>query len=185
MSTVRTDDAEVLYVGTLETRKNITSLVRGFELVRSRAPLPVRLLLVGKTGRGAGEIRRLVRASQFAGDISLEGYVSNERLDALYARAAVFCYCSLYEGFGLPILEAMARGVPVVCSDIPVFHEVGGAAAFYVRQLEPSAIAEAIEQVLTDRDLAAGLAAEGRLRASMFSWDNSARALAAVFDELV
>jgi glycosyltransferase involved in cell wall biosynthesis len=163
----------VLAVGTLEPRKNLGRLIEAW----SRLPSDVRsshtLALVGPSGWELDEVLAPVRAAK--DDVRLVGFVADDDLAALYERCAAFCYPSLYEGFGLPVLEAMQAGAPVICSNTSSLPEVGGDAVAYVNPLEPDEIARVLERVLGDPDERARLAAAGRERAQRFSWDDTAR----------
>jgi glycosyltransferase involved in cell wall biosynthesis len=112
------------------------------------------------------------------------GYVPPGDLPALYAGAACFVFPSVYEGFGLPVLEAMAAGAPVVASRVGAIPEVAGDAALLVDASRPAALAEAIEAVLSDGALRAGLVERGRIRARAFSWEATARRTLAVYEEV-
>jgi len=160
-----------LAVGTLEPRKNLERLLAAW----MRLPAHVRdahaLALVGPRG---WEGDAIMRAAEGAGAHVL-GRVSDEDLAALYAGCAVFAYPSLYEGFGLPVLEAMSAGAPVVTSTVSSLPEVAGDAAILVDPLDTDAISDAIARVLTDPALAQRLAEDGRRRAGAFSWEHTAR----------
>jgi glycosyltransferase involved in cell wall biosynthesis len=117
-----------------------------------------------------------------ADDVRPLGAVGPERLEALYAAASVVVTATRFEGFGLPVLEAMARGVPVACSDLPVLREVAGNAATYLRPEDPDSVAAAIRTALADAER---LRAAGRERAARFSWAAAARATAEVYERAV
>jgi glycosyltransferase involved in cell wall biosynthesis len=108
--------------------------------------------------------------------------VSASDLDAVYRGAVAFCYPSLYEGFGLPVLEAMARGVPTVIADVSSLPEVAGDAALRATPSSVRSLAEALERILTDRDEADRLAEAGRERAALFSWEQTARMTLRVYE---
>jgi glycosyltransferase involved in cell wall biosynthesis len=171
----------VLFVGTLEPRKNLVRLVRAYRRVAATG-LPHTLVLAGGMGwHGSELLRELALAGP--GEVVLTGELSRPELDALYRGAACFAYPSLYEGFGLPVLEAMARGVPVVASTGSSLPEVAGEDAIAVDPGSVAEIADAIRRVLSDADLAAGLAARGRRRASTFSWEETARRTLQIYEK--
>jgi glycosyltransferase involved in cell wall biosynthesis len=174
------DRPYVLAVGTLEPRKNLERLIGAWR----RLPVPLRdkhtLALVGPRG---WDDERILAAARGA-DVRLLGRVSDAELRALYAGCAAFAYPSLYEGFGLPVLEAMAAGAPVVTSSVSSLPEVAGDAALLVDPRDEAAIAGALERVLTDPALADDLRARGRARAAEFSWERTARATFALLASL-
>ena len=162
----------VLAVGTLEPRKNLPRLVAAYsrlgEDLQARHPLAV----AGRTGWETGET---FAALQSLGDRCTRlGYVSDGQLAELYRRCAVFCYPSLGEGFGLPVLEAMAAGAAVVTSSVSSLPEVGGDAVEYADPHSTESIAEALRRVLEDERLRASLRARARVRALEFSWERFA-----------
>jgi glycosyltransferase involved in cell wall biosynthesis len=165
------DRPYVLAVGTLEPRKNLERLIAAWASMGDDARGDHVLALVGPRGWDAAPILDAARAA----GARLLGHVSDEQLRALYAGCACFAYPSLYEGFGLPILEAMAAGAPVVTSNLSSLPEVAGDAALLVDPRDPRAIANAIGRVLGDPALADDLRARGRDRAREFSWDRTAR----------
>jgi glycosyltransferase involved in cell wall biosynthesis len=173
----------VLFVGTLEPRKNLVRLVRAYRRVAATG-VPHGLVLAGPLGWHHESLLREI-ALEGPGEISLTGALPSEDLDALYRAAAAFVYPSLYEGFGLPVLEAMARGVPTVASSSSSVPEVSGDAALGVDPRSVREIASAIERVLTDLDLADRLAARGRARAERFTWDETARLTLEVYDHVL
>jgi glycosyltransferase involved in cell wall biosynthesis len=163
----------VLFVGTLEPRKNLVRLVRAYRRLAARGA-PHRLVLAGPMGWRPQELMREL-AAPAPGDVVLTGRVSDADLDALYRGAAAFVYPSLYEGFGLPVLEAMARGVPSVVSIAGSLPEVAGEAALPVDPRSTAGLAEAMERIVNDRELAERLRQSGIARASRYSWEETAR----------
>jgi glycosyltransferase involved in cell wall biosynthesis len=163
----------VLFVGTLEPRKNLVRLVRAYRRVAANG-LPHALVLAGPLGWHHESLMREI-ALRGPGEIVLTGRLSDEELDAVFRAADVLAYPSLYEGFGLPVIEAMARGVPTVSSTTSSAPEVAGDASLLVNPRSVSEIAGAVESVLTDVDLADRLASRGRARAERFTWDETAR----------
>lgn len=164
----------VLCVGTLEPRKNHVRLVQAFERL-SESFADVHLVIAGSEGWGSAGIRQAVRASQASARIHVVGPVSSNTLDALYRSATVFAYPSLYEGFGLPILEAMAAGAPVLTSTTSSMPEVAGDAAVLVDPRSVTAIRLGLERLLGDAALRDRLSAAGRERESRFTWEKTAR----------
>lgn len=180
---LRAENPYVLYVGTLEERKNLPNLIRGFTLTRRQKCAPLRLILAGKPGKGFERIQAVIEASDCKASIEITGYVSRERVIQLYRAANVFIMPSLHEGFGLPVLEAMSAGAPVVCSRAGSLPEVGGDAAEYFDPLSPQAIAAALTKVLGSESLRSEMRRKGLERAKLFSWDECARRYCEVYKE--
>jgi glycosyltransferase involved in cell wall biosynthesis len=170
----------VLAVGTLEPRKNLERLIAAWGRLPPALQDSHTLALVGPRGWDDAPILSAARAA----GAQLLGGVTDDELRALYAGAAAFVYPSLYEGFGLPVLEAMAAGAPVITSNVSSLPEVAGDAALLVDPRDEAAIAEAIERVVTDPTLADDLRARGRPRAAAFSWARTARETLAVLSGL-
>lgn len=172
----------VLFVGTLEPRKNLVRLVAAFERAVREAALPHHLVLAGNRGWKTEALERAIETSPLRGRIHRVGYVPDSDLPCWYAGAALAAYPSLEEGFGLPPLEAMACGAPVVTSDCSAIPEVVGDAAVTVSPRDVDALAQALRRVLTDSALAADLRAAGRQRAGLFTWEAAARRYRAVYE---
>ncbi len=177
----------ILSVGLLQPRKNLPRVVDAYALLRERRPdLPHHLVIAGKVGWGVELLRERVRKIQCRlrkSAVHFAGYVADEDLPALYSAADVFVYPSLYEGFGIPPLEAMACGTPVVTSNVSSLPEVVGDAALMVNPLDVEAITAAMEQILTDTTLRQTLTARGGKRAREFTWERMARQTVAVYRE--
>jgi alpha-1,3-rhamnosyl/mannosyltransferase len=172
-----------LHVGTLEPRKNILRLLEAWELLGElMAERPV-LVLCGGYGWRTRALRRRVEAAVAAGWARHPGYVTSGQLAALYRHAAVVVFPSLYEGFGLPAIEALDAGAPLVCSDIPALREVADEAALYAPADRPDLLAAQIHRALTDADERQRLIEAGRARRAAFSWPDSARRTLAVWRE--
>ena len=171
----------VLYVGTLEPRKNLVRLARAYRRVAASG-LPHALVLAGPIGWHHQPLLREI-ALPGPGDIILTGALPAEDRDALYRGASVFVYPSVYEGFGLPVVEAMARGVPTVASTTSSLPEVTGDAALGVNPRSVAEIARAIESIVADPETARDLAERGRRRAERFSWDETARLTIEVYEK--
>ena len=173
----------VLFVGTLEPRKNLVRLIPAYRRVVEAASLPHTLVLAGPLGWRAQDVHREL-AVPGSGKVMLTGRVVAGDLDALYWNADAFCYPSLYEGFGLPVLEAMVRGIPVVCSNASSLPEVAGDAAILVDPRSIEQLAEALTRVLSDDRERARLGTAGRARAEDFSWERTARETLEVYQSL-
>jgi glycosyltransferase involved in cell wall biosynthesis len=164
----------VLAVGTLEPRKNFPRLVEAFAALPAELQRAHPLVVVGRSGWGGGETMSALRS---LGDgARILGAVSDAELAALYERCAVFCYPSLAEGFGLPVLEAMHAGAPVLTSDRSSLPEVGGDAVAYADPTSVEEIAGGLEALLSDPNARAELSRRGRERAAHFTWASSAGA---------
>ncbi len=159
----------ILSVGAIQKRKNVARLVEAFEAVDRSW----RLVLAGSNGFGAEEIAGRVAQSPARNRIVLTGYVSPEDLAAWYARASVFAFPSLDEGFGMPVLEAMAAGIPVVTARSSAMPEVAGDAAVLVDPLQTGEIAAALVALTENGDLRSEMSRKGRERAAGFSWEKA------------
>jgi glycosyltransferase involved in cell wall biosynthesis len=172
----------VLSVGVIQRRKNTGRLVKAFE----RIPRGWRLALAGASeGYGAAEELRAVEGSPRRGDIDVLGHLSAAQLDALYARARIFAFPSLDEGFGMPILEAMARGVPVITSACSAMPEVAGDAALLIDPLRVDDLSSALLRLAADESLREEMIRRGRARARGFTWDSAVAKTWAVYDKVV
>jgi glycosyltransferase involved in cell wall biosynthesis len=167
----------VLAVGDLRAKKNLRRLVGAWRALR-REGLEQRLVLAG-ADTGEGDALRALAGGE---SLEITGYLDDARLDALMRGADVLAHVSRYEGFGLVVVEAMARGVPVVAARATALPEAGGDAAVYVDPLDDAAIAAGLRDALSRRE---ELAAAGRTRASELSWERTAKATAAVYRELL
>lgn len=170
----------LLFCGSLEPRKDVPTLLRAFAKVPG-AREHYRLIFVGGDGRASPEVFALVRALGLSEAVVFQGYLGLEQLRALYSAAALFVLPSLYEGFGLPILEAMACGTPVISTNPSSLPEVVGDAGLLVPPGDPDALAGAMGRVLEDIDLAADLRRRGLERAKRFTWEETAARTLAVY----
>jgi glycosyltransferase involved in cell wall biosynthesis len=171
----------VLFVGAIQRRKNVRGLVRAFE----RMPGSWRLTLAGAAdGFGAAEELHAVETSPRRSDIDVLGYVTHTELEALYRRARIFAFPSLDEGFGMPVLDAMANSVPVITSQRSALPEVAGDAALLVNPDDPEEIASALVRLASDEALCEDLARRGRERALQFSWEATLQKTWGVYREL-
>ncbi|HZU79409.1 MAG TPA: glycosyltransferase family 1 protein [Acidimicrobiales bacterium] len=170
----------IVAVGTIEPRKDLPTLVRAFDRLAGARP-DVALVIAGGEGWGVEPLDEAVHRSSFASRIVRTGYVPDDVLARLLAGAAVLAFPSLYEGFGLPPLEAMAAGVPVVATAAGAVPEVVGDGAVVVPVADPDALADGLASVLDDDDRRAALVAAGSRRAAQFSWESCAAGLAALY----
>lgn len=164
----------ILYIGSLEVRKNLQRLLTAFASVRD-AGLPHQLVVVGAAKWRTSPIFHTVETLGLQKEVIFTGFAADADLPALYSGADLFIFPSLYEGFGLPPLEAMACGTPVITSNVSSLPEVVGGAAITVDPNDTSAIAKAILHILNDADTAEQLRQRGFQRAAQFSWTRTAR----------
>ncbi len=176
------DGPFVLYVGNIKPHKNLERLIEAFHLVRRGGFERLRLLIIGDQISKFPRLRRAVDRYKLHKHVRFLGYVPYDTLASLYRLATVFVFPSLYEGFGLPPLEAMASGTPVVAANSSSLPEVLGDAAVLVDPYSPAAIAEGLTRVLSDADLRNRLREMGLARARTFSWEESVRKVKAVYE---
>jgi len=173
-------DPYFLYVGTLEPRKNLARALRAFARVARRLP-EHRFVIVGQRGWKYGEVLREALRKDSSGRVVLAGYVPEAELPALYAHATAFVYPSLYEGFGLPVVEAMACGTPVLTSRSSSLREIAEGAALLVDPRDEDEIARGLEWLALDEGLREELRRRGLERAAQFSWDRTGRETVAAY----
>lgn len=174
----------LLFVGTLEPRKNLQGLLDAYDLLKARGVAPPPLVIAGGTGWRTEELDRSLVARRGRGDVHLLGYVSDDDLPGLYREAMALILPSHYEGFGLPVLEAMASGCPVIATDRGGIPDVAGDAALLVEPT-PTSIADAIQRVISDPLLRDRLRTRGSERVLQFTWAKSGLALRSVVEEAV
>ena len=164
----------VLFVGTLERRKNVTALVEAF--ARLAVDFDLQCVMVGKPGYGFGEIKSSVDRQTCRDRYVLAGFVTDEELALLYSQAELFAFPSSYEGFGTPLVEAMCFGLPIVASCIPSTKEVAAEAAIYYGDPQDhAALTATMAEVLGNPELKCGLGLRGKQRSGQFNWGNLAR----------
>lgn len=176
----------ILYLGTIEPRKNISGLIRAYEELRRQGNRfnGLQLVLAGAKGWKSRGIYKAWQKSEYKNDIKFLGYISQKEKEVLYAKAKVFVYPSYYEGFGFPPLEAMTYGLPVICSNVSSLPEVVADAALMINPFKPIEIMEALELILSDEKLRENLINKGYQRASEFSWEKTAQEYLRLFQEL-
>ncbi len=172
-------DRFILFVGTREPRKNLRRLIEAFALLSDNDP-GVKLVIVGASGWLTSDLAPLVQSHGLSNRIVFMGYVPDDDLPHWYQAATVFCYPSLYEGFGLPVLEAMACGVPVVTSRTSSLPEVTGDAALLADPTDVRGLASALQSVLADDARRQAMSEAGIARSHVYSWEQTAAATLAV-----
>jgi glycosyltransferase involved in cell wall biosynthesis len=161
----------VLFVGTIEPRKNVDTLLDAWHMIRPDVRDAFDLLIIGATGWGSERTLQRLKA----GGVRYRGYVDERELPGITAGASAFVYPSLYEGFGFPVAQAMACGVPVITSNNSCLPEVTGDGALLVDPRSPVEIASALDRILTSPSLAAQIGGEGRRRAENYRWSRCAQ----------
>lgn len=162
------------YIGTVHPRKNVHRLIAAFDQFKSATGAPHQLLIAGRFAWQSGEVRDAFRAAKHQTDIHFLGYVNDDDAAKLMGAAFACTYVSLFEGFGVPVLEAMHCDVPVITSDVSSLPEVAGDAALLVNPVSVSEIADAMRQLWQDGHLCQELIANGRLQRQRFSWQKAA-----------
>lgn len=170
-------DKFILHLGTIEPRKNIEGLVAAYDHFRDQNSdqADVKLVIAGGQGWKCEQIYKAIQDSKYTNDIILTGYVENQDKVALYNLAEVFAFPSFYEGFGFPPLEAMACGTPVICSFASSLPEVVGSAAILVDPYNSTQISQALNMLISDKNLQNSLISKGIARAGQYSWQRTAR----------
>jgi glycosyltransferase involved in cell wall biosynthesis len=175
----------VLYVGNIKPHKNLERLIDAFDRVRRKGFDHLRLVIIGDQISRYQGLRRAVHRHKLHKHVRFLGFVSPETLAVLYRLASVFAFPSLYEGFGLPPLEAMASGTPVLSSNVSSLPEVLGDAALLVDPYSAEAIADGLAQLLSDEALRATLKARGLAKAKQYSWEDSVRRVHEIYNEVL
>ncbi|MDG1949847.1 MAG: glycosyltransferase family 1 protein, partial [bacterium] len=165
-----------LVVGRLEKKKNVSTLIRAFELFKSRRGLgdPYELVFAGEPGYGFGAIKQYLQNVKAKESIKTLGFVPDEDLAKLMSAATGYMFPSWYEGFGIPNLEAMACGTPLITSDIPAHREVVGDAGLFASPSEPEQWAQALGRLVQGDGLGDQLVEKGKRRVQQFSWEKTA-----------
>ena len=174
-----------LFLGTLEPRKNIIRLIEAFIRLKQEGNVETRLVITGRKGWLYKEIMEKIQQSPFSQDIVFTGFIDDEDLPFLYSGAEMFLYPSLYEGFGLPVLEAMACGTPVITSNLSSLPEVTGEAGILIDPLKVEEIFQAMEKLSADKELREELQKKGLERAKLFSWKRAAKETLELYKEML
>ena len=179
------EDEFILFVGTIEPRKNLITLLRAFAEILKNTELRPQLVIAGQEGWLVGETLNYVHSEGLSERIKFTGYITDRDLRALYASCAVCVYPSLYEGFGLPPLEAMACGAPVIASDVPSLSETVGKAALLVPPTDVQKLAQGIVEMLGDEQKRVYFSRAGLEHASQFTWERTARLTWEVYSKAI
>lgn len=179
------DRSYMLFVGTLEPRKNLRRLLQAYATLDSSIQAKYLLVIAGGKGWGNQDMVTLIRELRIENSVRLTGYVNDEMLATLYQYALFLAMPSLYEGFGLPLLEAMSFGVPVLTSSCSSMPEVAGDAGFLVEPLNIDSIAQGVAKLLTDERYRNSLAVRAKSNAARFGWEKAAKEIMEVFKQAV
>lgn len=184
-----------LFLSPLETRKNICRLISAFESFKEKVKkepkkIPsnlenIQLVLVGKAGSAFSKIKNKIKKSLYKKDIILTGYVPPEDVNALYEGAKIFLFPSLYEGFGLPVIEAMAKGVPIITSNLSSLPEIVGENALLVNPYSIQEITQGIIDLLTNEELRKKITSQAIERAKQYQWEKTAQETLNLYQELI
>lgn len=175
----------ILFVGTIEPRKNLVALLRAFAEVLRATDLRPQLVIAGQEGWLTGETMNYIESEGLVNRVKFTGYITDEDLRALYASCSVCVYPSLYEGFGLPPLEAMACGAPVIASNVPSLSEAVGQGALLVPPTDVQQLADAIVEMLRDEAKRAHFSRTGLQHASQFTWERTAKLTLDVYKKAI
>lgn len=176
------NDRFILFVGTFSPRKNLYRLIKAFKLLKEEYAIPHKLVIVGEKGWKFNRETELLRHEKVAEDVVFPGYIPDEDLPFIYNIADITVYPSVYEGFGLPVIESMACGTPVALSSSSCLPEIAGDTALYFNPMNEKDMAEKMYKLLTDNLLYNEIKAKGLKRAKMYSWDKAAGELLDVFE---
>jgi glycosyltransferase involved in cell wall biosynthesis len=180
-------DTFILYLGTLEPRKNVDGLIRAYASWREREPDAPPLIVAGGKGWYYNQIFELVESLNLTETIRFPGYIPQEELPLWYNATSLFVYPSHFEGFGLPVLEAMACGAPVITSTVSSLPEVAGreGAARLVSPTDDEALAQAMAELMAQADLRASMSERGLVQAAKFRWEKTARETVAIYQKVL
>ena len=164
-----------LYVGRLEKKKNTPALIEAMSLVRENNPeIKEKLVLIGNASFGFDEVKYVIEEFDLNNDVYIPGWVAEADLPYIYNAASAFVFPTKHEGFGIPILESLACGLPTIASDLPVLREVAGDAVLYFNQNDKHAMATAMVRIIKDEPLRRDLQIKGLVQSQKFSWHKCA-----------
>lgn len=174
----------VLYVGNIQPRKNLVRLIRAFGILKKRHSIVQKLVVVGEKAWLYSDAFKEIRNQGLESEVVITGYVPEDDLPLLYNAADAFVYPSLFEGFGLPVLEAMSCGTPVITSNVSSLPEIAGDAAWYVDPISVDDIVDAVYKVISNESLQLSLRGKGLIRAQKFSWETTASHMLELFESV-
>jgi len=177
------DGPFILYLGVLDFRKGIVNILDAFEMIKPKFP-DLKLVLAGDLNPFVTSIPERLDGYRYIDDVIRTGFVSDDQKRVLLSSAEVFLFPSEYEGFGIPVLEAMACGSPVITTNVSSLPEVGGDAALYVTPKQPEELAEAIQKILDSDNLRSSLIEKGFAQTKKFSWDKTAEMMEKVYKQV-
>jgi glycosyltransferase involved in cell wall biosynthesis len=165
-----------LYVGRLEKKKNTPALIEALAMLKESYPeIKEKMVLIGDASFGYDEVKYVIEEFNLNNEVIMPGWVAEEDMPFIFNSASAFIFPSKHEGFGIPILQALACGVPTAVSDIPVFKEVAGDAVLYFNQNDKKSISEAMARIILNKDLRTELVNNGLNRVQDFNWEKCAR----------
>ena len=173
----------ILHISSYSNKKNPRGILKSFKKVKNQ--MDVNLVVVGGGWKDNKQVQRFIESSNIADRVTLTGYVPDKHLPSLYQNSELFLYPSLHETFGLPIVEAMACGTPVVTSNIYSPPEIAGGAAVTCDPSDPSDIADGIKQILTDHDLREALIEQGLSNSKQYTWENAADEMIEIYQKVM
>lgn len=174
-----------LYVGRIEKKKNTATLVEAYAILRENHPeIKEKLILVGDASFGYDEVNYVIQEFNLDREVIMPGWVSEEDLPYFFRAASAFIFPTNHEGFGIPVIQSLACGVPAAVSDIPVLREIADDAVLYFNQRDKLSIADALYKIISDQELRAGLTAKGSVQARKFSWRKCAEETLKVIESL-
>jgi glycosyltransferase involved in cell wall biosynthesis len=172
-----------MFIGAIHPRKNVLGLLKAFEQYKSKYHLPHSLKIAGRKAWMNSELEKYYQQMHYKADVEWISTTDRSALMLMLKHAQALVFPGFFEGFGIPILEAMSLGVPVITSDLSAMPEVAGDAALLINPHEPAAIAEAMFQLATDEALRNECIRKGKARSAVFSWDKSAQQVAALIEQ--
>ncbi|MFH1175367.1 MAG: glycosyltransferase family 1 protein, partial [bacterium] len=175
----------ILYMGTIEPSKNIPRMLEAYKKFRGKIGWYYKLVIAGKDGWMADEIRNIAVDLEIANDVVFTNYIPPEDLSALFKAATMFMFVPLYEGFGTPVVEAMACGLPIVASDLPVLREVAGNAALFANPYDTEAMANMMLKIAKDKSAGKTCIENGFERIKNFCWEKTARQTLEVYNKVI